>query len=78
MVMARHWHLTPNYRVKVQGKKASEIVQDISHGDNPIITKQERKRKEIEQHSATFEVLAREWLDTKKESWVTPHHDPKK
>lgn len=51
-------------------KKAREIIKDISHGDNPIITKQERKRKELEQNNATFEVLAREWLDTKKESWV--------
>ena len=51
-------------------KKAREIIKDISHGDNPIITKQERKRQELEQNNATFEVLAREWLDTKLNSWV--------
>lgn len=51
-------------------KKAREIIKDISHGDNPIITKQERKRQELEQHNATFEVLAREWLDTKANTWV--------
>ena len=51
-------------------KKAREIIKDISHGENPIITKQERKRQELEQNNATFEVLAREWLDTKLNSWV--------
>ena len=51
-------------------KKTREIIKDISHGDNPIITKQERKRQELEQNNATFEVLAREWLDTKIEAWV--------
>ena len=29
-------------------KKAREIIKDISHGDNPIITKQERKRQNFE------------------------------
>lgn len=51
-------------------KKAKELVKDISHGDNPIITKQERKRQELEQNNATFEALAREWLDTKANVWV--------
>lgn len=51
-------------------KKAREIIKDISQGDNPIITKQERKRQELEQNNATFEVLAREWLDTKANTWV--------
>ena len=60
----------PELSGKGARKKASEIVQDISHGDNPIITKQERKRKELEQNNATFEVLAREWLDTKANTWV--------
>jgi len=60
----------PEISGQLARKKAQELLNDISKGDNPIITKQERKRKEIEQHSATFEVLAREWLDTKKESWV--------
>ncbi|HCQ62392.1 MAG TPA: integrase, partial [Acinetobacter nosocomialis] len=60
----------PELSGKGARKKASEIVQDISHGDNPIITKQERKRQELEQNNATFEVLAREWLDTKANTWV--------
>lgn len=58
----------PEISGQLARKKAQELLNDISKGDNPIITKQERKRKEIEQHSAKFEVLAREWLDTKKES----------
>ncbi|MFX9209210.1 integrase, partial [Acinetobacter baumannii] len=51
-------------------KKAREIIKDISQGDNPIITKHERTRQELEQNNATFEVLAREWLDTKANTWV--------
>lgn len=51
-------------------KKASEIILDISHGDNPIITKQERKLQELDHNNATFEVLAREWLETKVNTWV--------
>ena len=60
----------PELSGKGARKKASEIVKDISHGDNPIITKQERNRQELEQNNATFESLAREWLDTKVNSWV--------
>ena len=60
----------PEISGQLARKKAQELLNDISKGDNPIITKQERKRQELEQNNATFEVLAREWLDTKKESWV--------
>ncbi|QOW47955.1 MULTISPECIES: tyrosine-type recombinase/integrase [Acinetobacter] len=60
----------PELSGKGARKKASEIVNDISHGDNPIITKQERNRQELEQNNATFELLAREWLDTKVNTWV--------
>lgn len=60
----------PELSGKGARKKASEIVKDISHGDNPIITKQERNRQELEQNNATFELLAREWLDTKVNTWV--------
>lgn len=51
-------------------KKAQELIADIGKGENPIITKQERKAKELENNNATFEVLAREWLDTKQSKWV--------
>ncbi|AIY37024.1 TPA: tyrosine-type recombinase/integrase [Acinetobacter baumannii] len=51
-------------------KKAQELIADIGKGENPIITKQERKRKELEDNNATFEALAREWLDTKQNRWV--------
>lgn len=52
-------------------KKAKEVMNDISGGDNPIITKQQRKQQELEQNNATFESLAREWLDTKLHHWVS-------
>lgn len=51
-------------------KRAKELLDDLSKGENPIITKQERKQKELENNNATFEVLAREWLDTKSSTWV--------
>lgn len=60
----------PELSGKGARKKASEIILDISHGDNPIITKQERKRQELDHNNATFEVLAREWLETKVNTWV--------
>lgn len=52
-------------------KKAQELITDISKGENPIITKQERKQKELDHHNATFEALAKEWLDTKQSKWAT-------
>lgn len=60
----------PELSGKGARKKASEIILDISHGDNPIITKQERKHQELNHNNATFEVLAREWLETKVNTWV--------
>lgn len=51
-------------------KNAKELIKDISNGDNPIVTKQARKQKDLEENNATFEVLAREWLDTKQNKWV--------
>lgn len=51
-------------------KKAQELLLDISKGENPIITKQERKSKELEENNATFESLAKEWLTTKQGKWV--------
>ncbi|MHA3049903.1 tyrosine-type recombinase/integrase [Acinetobacter sp. ANC 4639] len=51
-------------------KKAQELIADIGKGENPIITKQERKAKELEESNATFEALAKEWIDTKKNTWV--------
>lgn len=59
----------PDVSGQLARKKALELLDDVSKGENPIITKQERKQKELEQNNATFEVLAREWLATKN-SWV--------
>lgn len=60
----------PEISGQLARKKAQELIADIGKGDNPIITKQERKIKELEANNATFEALAREWLDTKQNRWV--------
>ncbi|MDY6483331.1 tyrosine-type recombinase/integrase [Acinetobacter faecalis] len=60
----------PQVSGQLARKKAKELLDDISKGENPIVTKQERKQKELEDNNATFEALAREWLDTKLNSWV--------
>ncbi len=60
----------PEVSGQLARKKANELLEDVSRGENPIITKQERKRQELELNNATFEVLAREWLDTKLNAWV--------
>ena len=60
----------PSLSGQLARKKANELLDDISKGENPIISKQERKQKELETNNATFESLAREWLDTKLNKWV--------
>lgn len=60
----------PEISGQLARKKAKELLDDVSRGENPIISKQERKQQELEQNNATFELLAREWLDTKLNSWV--------
>jgi integrase len=60
----------PEISGQLARKKAKELLDDVSRGENPIITKQERKLQELEQNNATFEILAREWLDTKVNTWV--------
>ncbi|MFV5390616.1 tyrosine-type recombinase/integrase [Acinetobacter towneri] len=60
----------PAIKGKLARKKAQELLNDIGNGENPIVSKQERKIKELETNNATFEALAREWLDTKQTQWV--------
>jgi integrase len=60
----------PGISGQLARKKAKELLDDVSRGENPIITKQERKLQELEQNNATFEILAREWLETKVNTWV--------
>lgn len=60
----------PEISGQLARKKAKELLDDVSRGENPIITKQERKLQELEKNNATFEILAREWLDTKVNTWV--------
>ena len=60
----------PAIKGKLARKKAQELLNDIGNGENPIVSKQERKIKELETNNATFEALAREWLATKQTQWV--------
>lgn len=60
----------PEISGQLARKKAKELLDDVSRGENPIVSKQERKRQELEQNNATFELLAREWLNTRLNSWV--------
>ena len=60
----------PEISGQLARKKAKELLNDVSKGENPIIIKQERNRQEFEQNNATFEIFAREWLGTKLNSWV--------
>lgn len=58
----------------VSGERARKIVKELnkalSKGENPIITKQEKKQQELEATSSTFEKLAVEWLDGKVNKWT--------
>lgn len=47
-----------------------ELNKALSKGENPIITKQEKKQQELEATSSTFEKLAVEWLDGKVNKWT--------
>ena len=60
----------PEISGQLARKKAKELLDDVSRGENPIVSKQERKRQELEQNNATFALLAREWLHTKKDHWA--------
>lgn len=62
-------HEYPSIKRKLARKKAQEFLNNICNGLSPIITKQDRKAKELEDNTATFEALARDWLDTKLNRW---------
>lgn len=51
-------------------KIAQELNKALSKGENPIITKQEKKQQELEATNSTFEKLAVEWLDGKVNKWT--------
>lgn len=60
----------PAVKGKLARSKAAELSNAIGNGDNPVITKQEKKQQELEATNSTFERLAREWLDTKINKWT--------
>ncbi|OHZ02873.1 tyrosine-type recombinase/integrase [Salinicola sp. MIT1003] len=50
-------------------EKAAESKADAANGENPIISKQERKARELEASNSTFEAIAIEWYQGKRQSW---------
>lgn len=60
----------PAVKGKLARSKALELNNAIGNGENPVITKQEKKQQELEASNSTFEKLAREWLDTKITKWT--------
>lgn len=60
----------PNVKGKLARKKAQDFLNDIGNGIDPVLSKQEKKAKELELSTATFEALAREWLNTNINKWV--------
>lgn len=50
-------------------EKAVELKADAANGENPIISKQERKARELEAGNSTFETIAIEWYQGKRQSW---------
>jgi integrase len=60
----------PEVSGQLARQKAAELQEDTSKGNNPIITKQERKQAEVDALGASFEQLAREFLDSKVNKWV--------
>ena len=55
--------------------KASELMADISSGNNPIVTKQEKKQAELAASSNTFEALFLEWFNGKITQTTAPWTD---
>lgn len=51
-------------------EKAAQLRADAAAGKNPITTKREREQQELEAASATFEALATEWYNTKRQTWT--------
>lgn len=60
----------PAVEGKLARSKAAELMAALAKGDNPVVTKQERKQQELEASNSTFEKLAREWLDGKINKWT--------
>jgi len=53
--------------------KAREAKKILAEGDDPIDTKRRKKRQKREEHENSFELLALEWWDVKKETLSKDH-----
>lgn len=66
------WRGIGAYPATLGGKarKLAKELQEASSTDNHIPTQKEKRTAQLEAINATFEQLALEWLDTKKNKWV--------
>lgn len=60
----------PAVKAKLAREKALELSNAIANGDNPVITKQEKKHQELEANNSTLEKLVYEYLDSKATKWT--------
>lgn len=60
----------PAVKAKLAREKALELSNAIGNGENPIITKQEKKQQELEANNSTLEKLVYEYLDSKATKWT--------
>lgn len=65
----------PEVSGQLARQKASELLADISGGNNPLVTKQQKKQAELEASKSTFEALFLEWFNGKVTQTVTPWTD---
>lgn len=65
----------PEVSGQLARQKASELLADISGGNNPLVTKQQKKQAELEASQSTFEALFLEWFNGKVTQTVTPWTD---
>lgn len=65
----------PEVSGQLARQKANELMTDISGGNNPFVTKQQRKQTELEASKSTFEALFLEWFNGKVTQTITPWTD---
>lgn len=65
----------PEVSGQLARQKASELQTDISKGNNPLLTKQQKKIDEIAASKSTFEALFLEWFNGKVTQTVSPWTD---
>ncbi len=61
----------PNVSGAGARQKAAELRADAVDGVSPLTAKYARKASELEATNSTFEALAREWIDIRRQSWAS-------